>query len=209
MHESRDKRLIRTAYDNAASELGGTTEDDVLPPEYEAMFGQVETAFPRGSEALDLGCGDGRRFTQRLARHFAVTGVDFSEQQLAEARRRLPGATFICTDMVDFEAEAQKFAFIVCLYALYHLPLKEQRLMIYSISDWLAPGGFAMLLFNNTATGGIDTEETWCGGPMRWFHYSREDYAAMIADAGLEEVTRFAEDDAEPEAWCVGLYRSL
>lgn len=205
MHENRDKKVIRETYDRVAAEHGGGS-DNVLPPEYEAMFARVENGFPDGGRALDLGCGDARRFTERVARHFQVTGVDFSERQIAAARTLMPDATFICADMTQFEAEPESFEFILCLYALFHVPLKEQRHLIHNIAEWLAPGGFAALLFNNQDTGGQDVEEDWCGGPMRWFHYGRGDYESMIAEAGLNEVMHFTEDDAETDAWRVGLY---
>ncbi len=208
MHESRDKKIIQSTYNRAAAEHGGTTrEGEPLPPEYEAMFARVESDVPAGGRAVDLGCGDGRRFTQRLGRHFQVVGVDFSEAQIAEARKAMPEAEFVCQDMMAFEAEPESLQLVMCLYALFHIPLKEQRHLIHRIAEWLAPGGYTALLFNNGTTGGIDVEEDWCGGPMRWFHYSRADYEGMLAEVGLQKVLSFTEDDAEPEAWRVAFYR--
>lgn len=207
MHENRDKKVIRSTYDRMAGESGGMTDsDEPLSPEYEAMFARVEQGFPNGGRALDLGCGDGRRFTRRIARHFTVTGIDFSDAQIEEARRVVPNATFLGQDMIAFEAPPESFELVVCLYALFHLPLKEQRILLQRVGEWLVPGGYVALLFNNKETGGVDVEEDWCGGPMRWFHYSREDYESMLAEAGLREVMRFTEDDSEPDAWCVGLF---
>jgi SAM-dependent methyltransferase len=208
MHESRYKNLIQETYNRLAAEYGGTTAgDEPLPPEYEHLFTLVEEAFPQGGRALDLGCGDARRFTQRLARSFSVVGVDFSESQLAEAGKTLPEATFFCQDIAEFDAEPESFEVIVCLYALFHLALKEQRFLIHRVAQWLVPGGYAVLLFNNRQSGGQDVEENWCGGPMRWFHYSRLDYEQMLEDVGLRQILSFTEDDAEPEAWRVGLYK--
>lgn len=207
MHEDRNKRVIRSTYNRIAAELGGTENNEPLPPEYEAMFAHIEAAFPQGGRALDLGCGDAHRFTPRAASHFAVTGVDFSEAQIARAREVLPNATFLCEDIAHFEAPEESFEFILCLYALFHLPLKDQRILIYNIAEWLVPGGFAALLFNNTESGGQDVEEDWYGGPMRWFHYGRSDYESMLRGVGLREVMHFLEDDAEPDAWRVGLYQ--
>jgi len=45
----------------------------------------------RGLEVLDLGCGTGRHALWLADRGATVTGVDFSERMLAEARRK-PGA---------------------------------------------------------------------------------------------------------------------
>lgn len=48
----------------------------------------------RGLSVLDLGCGTGRHALWMAATGAVVTGVDFSEQMLAEARRK-PGAATI------------------------------------------------------------------------------------------------------------------
>ena len=56
---------------------------------------------PRGLKVLDLGCGTGRHALWLAARGAAVTGVDFSEGMLEEARRK-PGAEqvrFLCHDL--------------------------------------------------------------------------------------------------------------
>jgi malonyl-CoA O-methyltransferase len=57
----------------------------------------------RGLEVLDLGCGTGRHALWLADRGATVTGVDFSERMLAEARRK-PGAEvvqFIVHDVQD------------------------------------------------------------------------------------------------------------
>jgi ubiquinone/menaquinone biosynthesis C-methylase UbiE len=46
---------------------------------------------PRGLKVLDLGCGTGRHALWLAARGATVTGADFSEGMLEEARRK-PGA---------------------------------------------------------------------------------------------------------------------
>jgi len=65
-------------YDHDANPLQALEE-----PIVRRMIGE-----PRGLKVLDLGCGTGRHALWLAARGAAVTGVDFSEGMLEEARRK-------------------------------------------------------------------------------------------------------------------------
>jgi ubiquinone/menaquinone biosynthesis C-methylase UbiE len=58
---------------------------------------------------LDLGCGPGNDSALFVERGFAVVGVDFSEKMLAEARKRVPQATFICSDFREMGFDDDQF----------------------------------------------------------------------------------------------------
>jgi SAM-dependent methyltransferase len=51
-----------------------------------------------GGHVLDLGCGAGLPSTRRLAGAFSVVGVDILAEQLARARKNVPGAELIRAD---------------------------------------------------------------------------------------------------------------
>src|SRR5213078_20861 len=82
---------VREGYDRWA----GVYDHDSNPlqglegPEVRAAVGEV-----RGLNVLDLGCGTGRHSLWLVEAGATVTGVDFSEGMLAEARRK-PGAEAI------------------------------------------------------------------------------------------------------------------
>ena len=59
----------------------------------------LEMRVREGVAVLDLGCGCGVPVARRLARRYAVTGVDLSPVQVERARTLVPNATFICADM--------------------------------------------------------------------------------------------------------------
>src|SRR5512138_2446452 len=58
-----------------------------LPPLEEPLV-RAAVGDPRGSRALDLGCGTGRHALWLAAAGASVTAVDFSEGMLGEARRK-------------------------------------------------------------------------------------------------------------------------
>src|SRR5262245_24710726 len=61
---------------------------------------------PPGDRVLDAGCGAGVPVSRHLSRHLRVTGVDFSEAQLALARRLVPEARFLQVDLTELAFRA-------------------------------------------------------------------------------------------------------
>ena len=131
---------------------------------YELLRGRIERAIgsfaryedmrdlydPSGKEVLDYGCGNGSgsiELLKRGARH--VTGIDISEVQTDEARRRVAAAGY--ADRASFSAadahatgfEDDAFDLIVGAGILHHLELEPALRELHRI---LRPGGQAVLL---------------------------------------------------------------
>lgn len=99
---------------------------------------------------LDVGCGDGRfgRFCleQGLAGHY--TGVDFSAEMLAEARRLTKVGEFYQRDLSrrgclsGFGA----YGLVSCLATMQHIPGRENRLrLLVEMAAHLGPDGRIVL----------------------------------------------------------------
>jgi SAM-dependent methyltransferase len=61
-----------------------------------------ENLYSGGNQLLDVACGTGRHI-EYLKKHFAVEGLDISEELLEVARQRNPGVLFHQADMIQFE----------------------------------------------------------------------------------------------------------
>lgn len=76
---------------------------------------------PEHARILDLCCGTGH-LTQILAeRGYCMTGVDLSEEMLRYARKKVPGAKFLCADAREFHLLEQFHAVISTFDSLNHL----------------------------------------------------------------------------------------
>jgi malonyl-CoA O-methyltransferase len=95
-------------YDHDGNPLIGLEE-----PAVRAAVGEV-----RGLSVLDLGCGTGRHALWLAAAGATVTGVDFSEGMLAEARRKLSRLPDLSAGSTGPAAESIRFV----VHDL-HLPL--------------------------------------------------------------------------------------
>ncbi len=96
------------------------------------------------ASVLELGVGTGR-FSKRLYDlGIAVTGVDFSENMLEIARRKMPNAEFIRADLTQgmpCELAERKFGAIAALYSIHHLTDAQKAVVINSALDMLDGDG--------------------------------------------------------------------
>lgn len=100
-----------------------------------------------GVTALDLGCGTGKLTARLLEAGHPVTGVDFSDNMLAAARKNAPGAAFVQAELkeVPEKLAGQTFDCIVAAYALHHLPDEDKYALLTALKALLNPEGVIIL----------------------------------------------------------------
>jgi len=186
------KELVRRGYDRVSRAYRADAADD---GEYAAWLELLETRVAAGAAILDLGCGCGVPVARRLSRRYAVTGIDLSPVQIERARELVPGATFVCADMSTLEFPAASFSVIVCLFALFHLPLAEQPAILRAAATWLQPGGIFLVTVASGHQAWTGIENDWLGvegGDMWWDHADAATYHKWLMDAGFTvELERF------------------
>jgi len=99
-----------------------------------------------GRRVLDLGCGRGRwseEFSRRGAR---VTGIDWSEEALDQARSRVPRATFVRMPITELGFSAASFDVVNCVTVIQHLPHDVHAGVLREASRVLVPGGWFSLV---------------------------------------------------------------
>lgn len=137
-----------------------------------------------GSEVLDLGCGRGVPFTQKLARRHRVTGVDISPRQIERARTLVPEARFVAADATSLEQPPESLDAVVSLFMLGHVPPDEQGPLLRRIAGWLRPGGFLLATMATSGTEAIEPD--WLGAPMYFASHTPEENRELVEAAGLE-----------------------
>src|SRR2546426_6010230 len=81
------KAIVRRGYDLVSRAYRADDADDGM---YADWLDVLEKRIEPGSSVLDLGCGCGVPVARRLARRYAVTGIDLSSVQIAPARELVP-----------------------------------------------------------------------------------------------------------------------
>ena len=160
--------------------------DDAEEGRYAPWLAGLRERLPPAGRVLDLGCGCGVPVARALsAAGYQVTGVDISEVQIARARALVPRAAFICADAMAMTFAPASFDAIVCLYALFHLPLDAQPLLLRRTARWLRPSGWLLVTVGQRAWTGTDVN--WLGGSaaMWWAQADAATYAEWLEEAGL------------------------
>lgn len=94
----------------------------------EALVDQLVNRLPNKTGLiLDVACGMGAS-SERLARTFSpnkITGVNISEAQLAQARKRCPGSTFLVMDATKLQFPDAHFDNVICVEAAFHFDTRD------------------------------------------------------------------------------------
>lgn len=108
-----------------------------------AAYAAAAELLPQESEVLDLGCGVGHSFALLAPR--ATVGVDLS----AEALRGQERPTVVA-DMRALPFESQRFASVLSVHSLEHVPDPEP--VLREVVRVLRPGGVALFVTPNRLT---------------------------------------------------------
>ena len=136
--------VARRYYDNSGFfNFGYWSEQTTSQREAsEALVDQLIEMLPeKTGSILDVACGLGAS-TERLARVFppqSITGINISESQLARARERCPGSTFLVMDATDLRFPDAHFDSVICVEAAFHFDTRDAFLR--EAFRVLKPGG--------------------------------------------------------------------
>jgi trans-aconitate methyltransferase len=152
----------------------------------------TERAGGRPIRVLDAGCGDGLLTLSLARRHpdWELTGIDRRDDLLEGARARalarsLSNVRFQAADLTEPMPEAG-FEAAIALECLHEIP--EDDLALASIAGALAPGGLIAVQVPD-----LDWKPVFAGSTGIWrdevrHGYSREEIAASLRRAGLEQI---------------------
>jgi SAM-dependent methyltransferase len=113
-----------------------------IPPQMtEAEAGFLADVFPSGGRILDVPCGNGRHSMALAKRGFRVTGVDLSEEFIAEAKQSEAGAEFLQADMRELPWQSE-FDGACCLgNSFSYLDYSGTLAFLAAVNKSLKPGG--------------------------------------------------------------------
>jgi SAM-dependent methyltransferase len=175
---------ISQAYRSDDGQAASSSAEDV--GRYAGWVAELAGLLPVGATVADLGCGAGVPATRELTEQgLRVIGVDFSAVQLARARSLAPAARLVQADMTQFQLRPASLDAVVSFYALIHVPLADQPVVIHRIRSWLRPAGYLL------ATTGAERwtgTEPYLGAEMFWDHADTATYLRWFEQARLEPV---------------------
>ena len=153
---------------------------------------------------LDLGCGSGFPYdTYFSGQGLSLTGIDFSDKQIALARKNNPTATYIAEDISHFETN-QKFDLVLALFSILHIPRSEQKALFEKIHSFLNDGGVFLFTISDKPEGELIQRE-FTGENMLWSYFDYATYISMLEEVGFKvEVSKNQSDyGLEPHNWVI------
>ena len=151
-----------------------------------------------GTGLLDACCGPGVIASAALARGANVTGLDFSAEVVALARRDVAGAEFLQGDVQALPFDDDHFDAVVCGYGIIHVPdpsraldelarvLKTGGRLAVSVWEPPLPGnGFGLLFGSIRRHGNLDVPLPH--GPDFFQFSDAARLTAALTDSGLRD----------------------
>ena len=192
----KKEKLVEDSYNKIAQKYHSERGTDNL-----IELKQFTQLLSSGSKVLDVGCGAGVPITRFLVDEgFLVTGLDISEGMLALARKHVPEATFIKSDMSEMNFSDNSFEGIVSFYAIIHVPREKHAQLFKTFYKILKPGGKMLISLART-----EWEEVadFYGAPMFWSHYGCEQSLALIKAEGFEIIFEEVLERGGEQVYCI------
>jgi SAM-dependent methyltransferase len=138
--------------------------------------------------ALDLACGAGRNAVWLAERGWTVTGADFSDVALANARalaaERGVDVEWVHADLRDWEPPARAFDLVAVFYL--QLPAEELAPIVARAAEAVAPGGTLLVVGHD-----LQNLNGGHGGPKDpRVLFTPEDVAAELPGLEVEKAER-------------------
>lgn len=154
-----------------------------------------------GSKVLDVGCGAGFPVTRFLVDEgFSVIGVDISKEMLSLAKKHVPEATFIKSDMSEMSFSDNFFDGLVSFYAIIHVSKEKHANLFTKFHKILKSDGVMLITLGRTEW---EEVEEYFGVKMFWSHYGREQSLALVKDAGFEIIFEEIFERGGERVYCI------
>lgn len=137
----------------------------------------------RGKKILDIGCGHGwfEAGAMKQGCRLAV-GVDLGLEQLAAARREVPGGAFLRARLPELPFRDGQFDLTVVWEVLEHLPRRQVGDCLRTVRRTLKPTGRLLISTPKFDLRSTLTDPAWYLGHR---HYTRKKLLALVARGGF------------------------
>src|SRR4029077_1201466 len=151
-----------------------------------------------GTRLLDVACGTGVASAQAAALGARVTGVDFSPEMIAEAKKRHPAIAFHIADAEQLPFADASFDAVVANFGIHHVERPQRAIAqarrvlapggIFAFTFWAAPQENTAwrLIFEAIAAHGRTDVPMPAGNDA---HATPENFSRLVADAGFDART--------------------
>jgi uncharacterized protein YceH (UPF0502 family) len=144
--DARDAR-VRSSYDAVATAYADQLLDELEGLPFETWLLDRVLAHADGRPVVEVGSGPGHVTAYLADRGADATGIDFSPEMVAEARRRFPDGNFEVGDLrrLGRPLTSSGWSAVLGWYSLIHLAAAELQDAVAALVRPLDPGGWLVL----------------------------------------------------------------
>jgi uncharacterized protein YceH (UPF0502 family) len=144
--DARDAR-VRSSYDAVATAYADQLLDELDGLPFETWLLDRVLAHADGRPVVEVGSGPGHVTAYLADRGADATGIDFSPEMVAEARRRFPDGNFEVGDLrrLGRPLTSSGWSAVLGWYSLIHLAAAELQDAVAALVRPLDPGGWLVL----------------------------------------------------------------
>ena len=175
-------QIVRETYNHLGSNYDKWA-DSVRTEERYKYLTRIKQMVPKGSRILDVGCGTGLLNTLHLAERFDVVGIDVSERQIAEAKKNVSSAEFICADVRDQHFKSAYLDGIVSFYCFNHIPRSSYGELLSRFHKWLKTDGLLIASFGMSDNEGWTGE--WLGTNTFFSSHTQQETVSLVKNNGF------------------------
>ncbi|MGE0567597.1 MAG: trans-aconitate 2-methyltransferase [Bacteroidia bacterium] len=156
----------------------------------------IERFKDKSPTILDLGCGPGiiSHYLSIRIPDSKVYGIDYSDEMIEIARKRMPGASFKCMNVLEWKGLRNSFNLILIGFLFPYLNKEQIRDLLSKCYLSLEEGGIIYLSF----VPGKETDsgpKTGSTGDTLYFNYFETDYIIHNSDIlGFKLLKQFTLD---------------
>ena len=192
---SEIKANLKNVYDDLADYWG---QDKTLHDWGENDLIKFTKSVGKGAKVLDLGCASGYQSKLLKSQGLDVVGLDLSPKMIAIAKKRVPSAEFVVSDMIKMEFAMGSFDGVYVRASLLHIPKRLVAKVLRSIHKILKSNGIFYLAVKEGKGEGEVEDERHGRKVKRFFSFfQKQEIIDFLENAGfrIEDLTFYQREN--------------
>lgn len=181
--DEKFKQAIKT-YNKIAKIYAKYTEDKLM----QFQLSRFESLL-KGKKILDAGSGSGRDVEYFLEDGFDVTGIDISQGQIKEAKKRVPKGKFLKQDFRKTKFKDNSLDGIWCMGGFVHLPKAEIKKALNEFKRILSENGILYLSLKKGKGSKVIKQEKYNNEPLPYYYYEKFEIEKLIHDLDFKIIS--------------------
>lgn len=155
---------------------------------------------PEGGSILDVGCGPGQFAKYMMDKGFQITGIDFSNEMLSTAKKKVPEGKFQHADMRNLDFKEENFDGLLVAYSLIHIPSDDIPKTLEGFYRVLKPVGFIEIIAQKGEADKVVDEPFLPSEKMFFNFFTKERLEGFLKNSGFEVTYQLETESQDPDS---------